>query len=241
MAFRARICHGPPVASDAATSTPILTTSGKRVLLGMLGVLLIAVAVLIVTYVERERDPELPDLGTVPAFSLVDDSGSAFTDEALRGHPTIINFIFTRCDTICPVIAMKTQRLQDKTADRKGIGIKLLSISVDPEHDTPAKLAEFAARYQADPTRWRFLTGPADKVRELVTGPLMNVMDRDGNMPSGAPQIVHSGYFLLVDDELVIRGVYDSNDMHKLDELMRHARFLARTAGSGRQYKFGGS
>ena len=56
---------------------------------------------------------------------------------------------------------------------------------------------------------------------------------------SGAPKIVHEGYFLLVDANLVIRGVYNSKDMTRLDELVRHARFLARTA-SDRGYKFGG-
>ncbi len=212
---------------------------GRWVLLAMLGIVGIAVAVLAFAYSTREKDPKLPDLGSVPAFSLIDQDGKVFTEEALRDHPTVINFVFTRCDTICPVIAMKTQRLQDKTQDRKGAGIKILTITVDPEFDTPARLAEFGARYSADPVRWRFLTGPKDKISELVTGALMNSMDRDGNLPSGSPNIVHSGYFLLVDGNLMIRGVYDSNDIPRLDELERHARFLVRTGGD--PFKFGGS
>jgi len=239
MAFGAGICHGPPVAE---TMTPTVGIPGRRLLLGMLLVFLLAVvpAIFLPTFMCRQEAPELPDLGTVPAFSLVDEAGERFTEEALRDHPTIVNFVFTRCDTICPVLSSKTQLLQEKTSDRKGVVIKLLTISVDPEYDTPARLTEYAARYKAKISRWRFLTGPADQVRALVTGPLMNSMDREGNMPSGAPAIVHSGYFLLVDGDLVIRGVYDSNDMKKLDELIRHARFLART-GSDRSYKFGGS
>jgi protein SCO1 len=209
------------------------------VLVSMLAIVGIAIAVLAFAYARREREPVLPDLGSVPAFALTDDEGHPFTEEALRGHPTVINFVFTRCDTICPVIAMKTQRLQERTADRKGVGIKYLSISVDPAYDTPARLTEFGTRYKQDPTRWRLLTGPVDTIRALVTGPLMNVMDPGGTMPSGAPQVVHSGYFLLVDGDLVIRGVYDSNDIHRLDELERHARFLARTGSAER--KFGGS
>ena len=185
------------------------------------------------------KDPELPDLGTVPAFSLVDETGAVFTDEALRGHPTIVNVIFTRCDTVCPVVAMKTRGLQEKTKDRKGVAIKFLSISVDPKHDTPEKLAAFAKKFDADPARWRFLTGPEAAIRSLVTGTFMHSMDRDGNTPSGAPNIVHQAYFVLVDSDLVIRGVYDSDDTPRLDELIRHARFLARTA-SDRGYKFGG-
>ena len=207
----------------------------------MLGIVIAAVTTIILFgFVFRDSDPELPDLGSVPAFSLVDETAQPFTEQALRGHPTIVNFAFTRCDTVCPVLSMKAQRLQSKTADRKGVAIKLLTISVDPEYDTPPRLAEYAVRFEADPTRWRFLTGPPDKIRALVTGPLMNAMDRDGTRPSGAPNIVHSGYFLLVDSDLVIRGVYDSNDMQRLDELIHHARFLARMAGD-RSYKFGGT
>ena len=227
------------MASDAAT--PTTGVPGKYLLLGMLGVLGVTVtAILLFGFVFREPDPELPDLGSVPAFALVDETGQPFTEDALRGHPTIINFAFTRCDTICPVLSMKTQRLQTKTEDRKGVAIKLLTISVDPEFDTPRRLADYATRFGADPTRWRFLTGPADKIRALVTGPLMNAMDREGVTTSGAPAIVHSGYFLLVDDELVIRGVYDSNDMQRLDELIHHARYLVRMGGD-RSYKFGGT
>jgi len=226
------------VAADLVP-TPARTIRGPKLLFAMFGIIGIAIAVLVFAYATREPDPKLPDLGTLPAFSLIDEAGQPFTEEALRGHPTVVNFVFTRCDTICPVIAMKTERMQEHTADRKGAAIKILTISVDPEYDRPDKLAEFAARYHADPTRWKFVTGDKAKITALVTGPLMNTMDREGNMPSGAPQIVHSGYFLLLDADLTIRGVYDSNDLHKLDDLEHHARFLARTGGD--PYKFGGS
>jgi protein SCO1/2 len=202
----------------------------------MLGVIAIAVGVLVFAYVRRDPDPELPDLGTVPAFALVDDSGATFSEDALRGHPTIVDFVFTRCDTLCPTLSAKMAMIQERTGDRKGAGIKLMSISVDPEYDTPVKLTEYAQRFKADPTRWRFITGPKDKIKDLVTGPLMNLMDPDERKG----QVKHLPFFLLIDGDLHIRGVYDSNDLPRLEDLMHHARFLART-GDGRQYKFGGS
>lgn len=224
---------------DAAT-TSTSGISGKKLLLILLGVLVVAVVPFIVvpTLIDRSEALELPDLGTVTAFELVDDRGQPFTEDALRGHPTIVNFVFTRCDTICPVVSMKMQRLQDKLLDRRADAIKLVSISVDPAYDTPARLAAYAERYAARPGKWRFLTGPVDKVRALVEGPFMNSMINEGLTPSGAPAISHNGYFALVDGDLVIRGVYDSGDLQRLDELLRHARHLARTSGS---YKFGGS
>lgn len=212
---------------------------GKKLLVGLLGIFLAAVvpAIILPTLVCKNDGLELPDLGTVSAFSLTDERGLAFTEDGLRGHPTIVNFVFTRCDTICPVISLKMEKLQERLSDRRAESIKLVSISVDPGYDTPARLAVYAERFHARSDKWRFLTGDPKKVGELVEGPFMNSMMRDGLTPSGAPSISHNGYFVLVDANLVIRGVYDSSDIKKLDELMHHARYLARMS---RSYKFGG-
>jgi protein SCO1/2 len=209
---------------------------GRRLLVGLLVVFVAAVvpAVFVPTVMCRRADPVLDDLGAVGAFALTDERGQPFTDEALRGHVTLVSFLFTRCDTICPVTTMKMERLQEKTFDARA-HIKLASFSVDPAYDTPARLAEYAQRYHAEPERWRFVTGPVDKVKALVEGPLMNSMAREGVSASGAPQISHSGFFLLVDGTAHIRGAYDSNDIHKLDDMIRDARFLVRTQPASRQ------
>ncbi len=219
---------------------PSKPISGKKLLLALLALLVVAVVpfVVVPTLLHRGDGLALPRLGTVPPFSLVDERGQVFTDEALRGHPTIVSFVFTRCDTICPVLSLKMERLQDKLGDRRAASIKLLSITVDPTHDTPERLASYAQRYHARPDKWRFVTGPTDVIRALVEGPFMNSMTLEGVSPAGAPAISHNGYFVLVDNDLEIRGVYDSNEIQKLDELLRHARYLARTSGA---YKFGGS
>lgn len=213
--------------------------SGKRVLFAMLVILLCAVipGVFLPTLACRE-DRKLPVLDKVPAFAFTDERGQAFTEDALRGHPTIVNFIFTRCDTVCPITAMKMQRLEDKSRDKRGVAVKFLSISVDPEHDGTTQLAAFAAKYKANPERWRFIRGELSATKSLVEGPFMSPMDREGTTTSGAPNIVHSGYFFLVDGDLTIRGAYDSNDVKRLDELLHDARYLARTQRQG--YKFGG-
>ena len=203
---------------------------GPKLMLALLAILVIATLPIVgATLVCKQDDPVLDDLGAVGAFQLVDERGQAFTDAALQGHVTIASFLFTRCDTICPVTTMKMQRLQDKTFD-VGTKIKLVSFSVDPGYDTPERLALYAQRYHADPTRWRFVTGPNDKMHDLIEGPLMNSMANEGKTPSGAPAIAHSGHFLLIDAKGHIRGAYDSGDIHRLDEMIRDARFLARTA-----------
>jgi protein SCO1/2 len=222
-----------------AAASPRPGIPGRRLLFTLLVIFLVAVipSVVVPTLMCAPSPPELKDLGDVPAFSLLDEHGQPFTEEALRGHPTIVGFVFTRCDTICPVITMRMHQIQEKTADRKGAPIKLVSISVDPEYDTPPRLLDYATRNQADFMRWRFLTGPKPAVQALVEGVFMISMMQQGVTASGAPAIAHQGYLMLVDGDLKIRGLYDSSDIHKLEEVMRAARYLARTH---RSYKFGG-
>ncbi|HEY0991544.1 MAG TPA: SCO family protein [Kofleriaceae bacterium] len=204
---------------------------GRRLLIALLVILVAAVvpAIVVPTLMCRPAEPALDDLGAVGNFALTDERNQPFTDDGLRGHVTLVSFLFTRCDTICPVTTMKMERLQEKTFDA-GAAIKLASFSVDPAYDTPARLAEYAQRYHADPTRWRFVTGPPDDMRRLVEGPLMNSMANEGVTASGAPAISHSGYFLLVDARGHIRGAYDSSDVKRLDEMIRDARYLTRTS-----------
>jgi protein SCO1/2 len=206
-----------------------VSVPGRRLLVALLIVFLAAVvpAVVLPTLMCRPAEPALADLGEVGPFALTDERGQPFGDAALRGHVTIVSFLFTRCDTICPVTTMKMARLQDKTFDA-GAQIKLASFSVDPGYDTPARLAEYAQRYRADPARWRFVTGPVEPVRRLIEGPFMNSMASEGVTPSGAPAISHSGYFLLVDRHAHIRGAYDSGDIQRLDEMIHDARYLVR-------------
>lgn len=209
-----------------------LPVPGRRLLVALLIIFLAAVvpAVVVPTLMCRPAEPQLDDLGAVGSFALVDERGAPFSDAALHGHVTLVSFLFTRCDTICPVTTMKMARLQERTFD-VAAKIKLASFSVDPEYDTPARLADYAQRYHADPARWRFVTGPVDAMRRLVEGPLMNSMAREGVTASGAPAISHSGYFLLIDGNAHVRGAYDSTDIRRLDEMVHDARYLARTGG----------
>ena len=207
--------------------------TGRKVLVWLLVLLVAAIvpAVVVPTLMCKQPDVVLDDYGDVGKFALIDERGQPFTQEAFVGHPTIVSFIFTRCDTICPVTSMRMEKIQEQTFTA-GHRIKLLSISVDPTYDTPARLAEYAARYHADPERWRFVTGPVDGiegVKQLVEGAFMNSMQRDGDTPTGAPNIAHNGHFALVDSFQHIRGFYDSRDVARLETLMRDARYLART------------
>jgi len=102
----------------------------------------------------------------VPDFTLSDQAGRAVKLSDFRGQLVAVDFIYTRCPLpdVCPRLSANFARLQK----RFGGKIVLLSISLDPEYDTPAVLTEYAQRWRADSLTWRFLTGPAEDVRRVA-------------------------------------------------------------------------
>ncbi|MFQ5839362.1 MAG: SCO family protein [Candidatus Methylomirabilales bacterium] len=102
----------------------------------------------------------------VPAFGLLERSGKEVTLADLRGKVWITDFVWTRCPDACPLMSAMMARFQADFADAPDL--RLISISVDPEYDTPAVLTRYAAVYGADPDRWLFLTGDKETIYHLV-------------------------------------------------------------------------
>ena len=164
------------------------------------------------------RPEPLPVLGTVPAFSLTERHGTTVTAAVLAGHVWVADFVFTRCPDICPVLSTRMAALQDKL--RGGDPpVRLVSISVDPVHDTPEALAAYADHYHAGPD-WLFLTGSRDAVAALLRDGFRVAFSDEG--PATSP-ITHSDRFVLVDRQLRIRGYYHGNDPADLSRLVADA------------------
>lgn len=169
---------------------------------------------------------ELPEIFVVRPFTLTDQAGVRFESTALRGHVWIANFMFTSCTSICPLLTTHVANLQRRLADTD---VRFVSITVDPEVDTPATLAAYAERHGADPRRWSFLTGPRDEVRRVVVEILHASMGEAETREAGF-DIAHSGKLLLIDGAGVVRGQYDT-DREGLEAIERDARRLAATPG----------
>ena len=134
---------------------------------GLLWGLLVAALVVVAaaTLLQRIRQPEpLPVYGELPAFSLVNRDGRTIRLEDLEGRPWVADFIFTRCPASCPMMSARMARLERSLPE--DLDALLVSISVDPEHDTPEVLERYAEKHQA-PERWLFLTGEREDVRKL--------------------------------------------------------------------------
>lgn len=181
-----------------------------------------------------EPAPEV--IADLPAFALVDEGGKPFGKAEMKGRVWIADFIFTSCADACPKLTQKMKGLQDRlVAPEQGGQIALLSISVDPARDTPAKLLQYGEAYGARRGLWKWLTGPQGELERTVVEGFKIALDRqpreaaagarltDDQIHAEAFDIFHGEKLVLVDKDGRIRGYYDAEDARKL---LRDARAL---------------
>jgi protein SCO1 len=162
----------------------------------------------------------LPVLAQLPDFSLLERSGQKLGLADLRGKVWIADFIFTRCPGPCPRMSSRMAVLQSNLRDE---GLRLVSISVDPEFDTQEVLAKYAARYQAEEERWFFVTGDKTAIHHLA---------KSGFLVGGVDDVtLHTTRFVLVDRQGRVRGYYSSSEEDELRKLQNDARALLRETG----------
>lgn len=164
-----------------------------------------------------------PVFGHVPAFSLVERSGEALSSDDLLGRPWVADFIFTRCQGICPVLSGRMADLLGRLEQQGITDAMAVSFTVDPEHDDPATLRTYAKRFGADPDQWLFLTGDLPAIEDLVrNGFRLSIAALAGEPPAAVLEpITHSDRFVLVDDQLRIRGYYHGSDDEDVAQLER--------------------
>jgi protein SCO1/2 len=206
-------------------------SSSQRWFFGVLSVLALAslaLAVLImgsrIRFGEQGRSgvvssvepSELPVLNQLPAFEFTDQDGKPFGSAQLDGGLWVANFIFTSCPTVCPAFTAQMKGLQGRLPDG-GQRPLLVSFSVDPETDTPPVLKDYAARHGADSAGWRFLTGPTETIRSIVVEGFKTSIEPD---PSRVGNILHGSHFVLVDEQMRLRGYYGAQDPDAHDRLL---------------------
>jgi protein SCO1/2 len=163
----------------------------------------------------------LPVLGVVPEFALVERSGRTVTRTELLGGPWVANFIFTRCSGVCPALSTQMARLQ-RTFGERGRAVRLVSFSVDPSHDTPPVLQDYAQRFGADPRAWLFLTGARDTLHTLIgQGFRLSVAERSPEDAGADGELItHSDRLVLVDATGQIRGYYHGTEAEAVERLL---------------------
>lgn len=170
--------------------------------------------------------PPPPVLGVAPSFSLVSEAGAPFTEADLRGHTTVLDFIFTRCPDVCPTLSAQLAAVRRGLPARpyNGPPMRYVSITVDPAFDTPPVLAAYAERFGAAPGAWFLLTGTVEQIDTVVAG-FQQALSR-ADSAGGVPDITHSQRFLLIDAEGRLRAFHET-DAAGIDALVRDIEALA--------------
>ncbi len=199
-------------------------------------ILLAAAFTLAVVPMAPTAEPAGRDLGDgaydLGAFRLVDQSGRAVTDADLADDVWVASFIFTRCPSSCPRITEVVRGLG--AGPLKDTAVRFVSVSVDPDHDTPAVLDAYARARGADPDRWLFVTGPkADVYRLILERFHLPVAENPDAAPAegagadpraGAEAVAHSDRLALVDRGNRVIGVFDSGDTDAIRSLIARAK-----------------
>lgn len=188
----------------------------------------------------RSADPLTPDENVkdlrIPPFTLRDQNGKTIDNSIFAGRVTIVDFFFTHCKLICPVL---TQHMADQQRALKGTDVRILSISVDPEHDTPEVMKTYANDHGADPSRWTFATGDRQTIGAIVEGGMKFAVGDDPNpdrmIELGAGKkmnnIVHPSWFALVGPKGEVLGIYLAEMEQDMQSLTQRARDAATKLG----------
>ena len=157
----------------------------------------------------KGKENELPEIGMVPEFEFVNSEQETITLNNLKGKVWGADFIFTTCTMACPMMTGNMNIIHKKY--KKNDDVRLVSISVYPEYDTPEVLTKYASQYDANTSRWYFLTGEESTVKRVI---------KDGFKIGDYEDIIfHSEKFALVDKKGMIRAYYNgmkTEDMKKL-------------------------
>jgi protein SCO1/2 len=148
------------------------------------------------------HDARLPAIGPAPAFTLTSQDGAPVSLGDFRGKAVVVTFIFASCTDACPLLTDKMARVQDKLGTLFGKKIAFMSITVDPERDTPEVLKQYAESFGANPAGWFFLTGEASAIGEVERRYGIYVK----KSPSG--DIDHTFLTSLIDSKGVLRVQY---------------------------------
>jgi protein SCO1/2 len=149
----------------------------------------------------------LPVLRTVSAFTGVDHRNAPFNASSMNGKVWIASFFFTRCGTVCPALNTVLSGLQKDYGNK----VSFVSLTSDPEYDTPAVMSEYAQQYGAKEGRWWFVTMPLDS--------MITVASRDLGLIEPTSPDIHSTRFVLIDSGMKVRGFYDSADTADVSKL----------------------
>lgn len=199
----------------------------SRWLLPGIGGLLIALVLLVLFKPVKV----LPYERQAPAYSLVDQNGETVSAGDLHGRIVLVNFMYTNCPTICPAMIDEMKLVADEAEHRGWLGddLVLVTMTFDPERDTPEQMLAAARQAGADPDNWLWLTGDPVAVKRLVGGEFGVYFKRVDEEETY--DFVLEPVFVLIDWAGNIRAEYRT--LPAAEQILRGTRLLVREKNAG--------
>jgi protein SCO1/2 len=155
----------------------------------------------------------------IGAFRLLDEQNKIITDEVIEGKVCVVEYFFTTCGSICPIMNQQMQRVQ--TAFDENAAFEILSFTVDPENDRPEQLLEYAKSHAYRAGQWHFITGKKEALYSLARTSFFVLKPAEAaNLGDAGSDFIHTNNFVLVDQDRHIRGYYDGTNAAEVDQLI---------------------
>ena len=148
----------------------------------------------------------IPIMRKAPKFELTNQNNKKISNADYAGKVYLVEFFFTTCPSICPVMNKNMSKIEKQFIKEKDFGI--VSISINPENDTPKILKEYADKYEATSPNWNFLTGDKKYIYEIANKGFTVFVGENAKVDGG---FEHSGLFALIDKKGNIRCRKDEN------------------------------
>ena len=215
----------------------------RRLLWGIVAVVCITVVSIVAWRWQAraisEANPQLPleglkNFGAVPDFTFTERSGRKVTLADLKGKVWVAQFFYTHCTDICPLTVPQMGLLHLEYLNDPDFrsAVHFVSITIDPERDTPEVLRKYAERFSADPDLWLFLTGDKAAIIRLAQQGFKLGFGEEANPPEVAKktgedkELFHSSRLILIDRNAQIRGYYSGIDAEAMVRLRRDLKTL---------------
>lgn len=173
-------------------------------------------------------DPALVNQGIghrINEFSFSNQNGETITLDDVKDKIFVVEYFFTTCQSICPIMTEEMMRVQKKFKGNDDI--KILSFTVDPEVDDVKAMNAYAKKHNAVDGQWHFLTGEKKDLYGLARNSFFVLKPAEAkNLGDAGSDFIHTNNFVLVDRELRIRGYYDGTSSKEIDILMEDIDLL---------------
>lgn len=190
---------------------PTTERLSRTIWIGVGLVIVILCMAFVLSRLQSPPAPKLPVIGIVADFTLTNQAGQPITLADLRGKVWVADIIFTSCAGPCPRMTRQMESLQ--AALPKSSTARLVTLTTNPDFDTPEVLQKYAARFNAQPERWQFLTGTKQQIAALAIDSLKltAIEKKPEERENAADLFIHSTIFVVVDKQGRLRGKFETS------------------------------